>query len=193
MARKCPTCATDLKVKQLGEIQVDICEESCGGIWFDDLEIKKFDDSDETPGEALLSTIPRGATREKQSTAPRPCPKCMGEMLFRRFYDVQNQVEVDQCLKCSGIWLDPGELSQIRSQFKTEAERYAAADAYLDKQLEHNLAALHAEHNRNLAEIADEISTPVNAVDAGLRDLGVDNLEASFSEGLRGVFRALFR
>ena len=35
-----------------------------------------------------------------------------------------------QCVSCGGIWLDYGELGQIRDQYATEAERKEAARAY---------------------------------------------------------------
>ncbi len=37
------------------------------------------------------------------------CPKCDGELKAKRIEDV----EVDQCVKCSGIWFDFDELEQV--------------------------------------------------------------------------------
>jgi hypothetical protein len=37
------------------------------------------------------------------------CPKCDGTLIETEF----ERVMIDVCNKCSGVWLDPGELTQI--------------------------------------------------------------------------------
>ncbi|HRI03690.1 MAG TPA: zf-TFIIB domain-containing protein [Pyrinomonadaceae bacterium] len=37
------------------------------------------------------------------------CPKCDGMLIETDF----NNIEIDVCDKCSGVWLDAGELTQI--------------------------------------------------------------------------------
>jgi Zn-finger nucleic acid-binding protein len=37
------------------------------------------------------------------------CPRCDGRLHMRTF----DEVSIDQCDKCQGIWLDSGELEQI--------------------------------------------------------------------------------
>jgi hypothetical protein len=37
------------------------------------------------------------------------CPKCDGTLVEASFQDVK----IDVCNECSGVWLDPGELTQI--------------------------------------------------------------------------------
>lgn len=131
---KCPACVNQLSELVAGEVTVDVCRGGCGGVWFDNREIRKFDEDSEVEGEKILA-VEVGSNVIKNQGNVRYCPKCSDEVLCRRFYDIKNQVEVDQCLKCSGIWLDTGELNTIRHQYKTEKDRYAAADIYLDDQL----------------------------------------------------------
>ena len=37
------------------------------------------------------------------------CPKCDGTLIEADF----EKIKIDVCDKCSGVWLDPGELTQI--------------------------------------------------------------------------------
>ena len=63
--------------------------------------------------------------------------KCI--TLMRHFFSVKREVEVDECPKCGGFWLDYGELGQIRGQFSSEEERKKAAQAYCGKVLDGGL------------------------------------------------------
>ena len=43
-------------------------------------------------------------------TSSMQCPRCDGGKLNER---VVNEVPIDQCGKCGGVWLDSGELEQL--------------------------------------------------------------------------------
>ena len=60
------------------------------------------------------------------------------------------EVEIDHCIECGGIWLDSGELGKIRDQFETEADREKAADAYFDEVFGDELAAMREESEAKL-------------------------------------------
>ena len=190
---KCPACSSTLSAVKAGEITVDVCKGGCGGVWFDERELKKCDEEREIAGSLIVAAV---SDRKTVSHAgPRPCPKCSNELLFRRFYDVKNEVEVDQCLKCSGIWLDTGELGTIRAQYKTEVERLKAADHYLSGVLTEQMAALSEEHSRDMAQIAKEGSSFSEGLKAATRDVPGLDLDASpehLKLGLTNLFRALF-
>lgn len=117
-------------------IEIDVCQDGCGGIWFDQFEFKKFDNGLEDTGDKLLALI------ENPTVAPdlakkRMCPRCDGQVLHVHSYSTNQAVEIDECYKCAGVFVDVGELKQIRSQFQTEEERVAVvSDVYgkiLDK------------------------------------------------------------
>ena len=38
----CPACGNVLKEMTVSDISVDVCQGGCGGIWFDNFELKKF-------------------------------------------------------------------------------------------------------------------------------------------------------
>ena len=47
-----PACAKILTTRTAGRITVDVCEQGCGGLWFDRYELMSVDEADESAGEA---------------------------------------------------------------------------------------------------------------------------------------------
>lgn len=154
---KCPACARALTEQSVGGVQVDVCVGGCGGIWFDDRELKRFDDAGDIDASPLLA-LEKDAHVRTDTNAIRYCPRCTAEELCRRFYDVKRRVEVNQCLHCSGIWLDVGELREIRAQFASEAERQAAGDRYLEGQLERTEEAIEIDSARRLVAWEEDVA-----------------------------------
>ncbi len=147
----CPACGNELKTMQVAQISVDVCDGGCGGIWFDHLELDKVDEPHECAGESLLEVLRHqdvGVDRD----APRKCPRCEGMVLFRHFYSTRHQVQVDECYRCGGFWLDVGELAAIRAQFGSQEERRQAAEAYFDQIFGQDLARMHAESDEQAAK-----------------------------------------
>jgi len=140
---KCPACGNQLQQMTAGDVTVEICKGGCGGIWFDSLEVKKFDEPHESAGEQLLE-IERDDSMTVDHTKRLKCPKCGDIVMLRHFFSVKKQVEVDECPGCAGFWLDAGELGQIRGLFKTEEDRNRAADEYFKEVLGDKLAAMQA-------------------------------------------------
>jgi len=112
-----------------GDVTVDVCRFGCGGMWFDQFELRKVDEPHESAGESLLE-VERDETVRVDHSAKRMCPKCAGMTMMKHFFSPQREVEVDECPNCAGFWLDHGELSKIRTQFSSEQERKQAAGQY---------------------------------------------------------------
>lgn len=127
----CPACDNPLTEIEAGSVKVDICKGGCGGIWFDNFELKKFDEPHEAEGEALLN-IERNESIKVDHDKRRNCPRCTSVVMMRHFFSPLRAVEVDECPKCGGFWLDFGELSIIRTQYNTEEERGKAAEKYFE-------------------------------------------------------------
>ena len=109
----CPKCRkATLKEMQVGDIKtlVDQCR-SCGGIWFDRKELEAIMDLAVKDLE-----IPSGA-----EDTNRACPRDF-EALYAFKYP-QTEVTVDMCRRCDGLWLDGGELTEIRKIRDQLAER----------------------------------------------------------------------
>jgi Zn-finger nucleic acid-binding protein len=125
----CPACDHPLTPVSTGRITVDACEGGCGGIWFDNFELKRVDEPNEVEGEALLNIeFDPAITVDYQRR--RTCPKCKDVLLMRHFFSHRRQVQIDTCPKCGGVWLDAGELAQIRRENASKEDRQQAARQY---------------------------------------------------------------
>ena len=154
---RCPACSRELSERSVGGITVDTCQGGCGGIWFDWLEIKKFDEQHEEAGTELLDLERDPAVALDRSRRLR-CPKCDDTIMMRHFFSVKREVEVDECPDCAGFWLDYGELGKIRSLFPSEAARKDAASKYFDDVFGDRLATM----RKQSAERTEKVRRIVN-------------------------------
>jgi Zn-finger nucleic acid-binding protein len=123
---KCPACYNELKEIQVGDVNVDVCQGGCGGIWFDAFELQRVDEQHEAGDPLLeLQADPKVVVDLQRK---RECPRCNGIKLHRHFFSAKRRVQVDQCPNCGGYWLDAGELAQIRAE-KTETQKLDRAGA----------------------------------------------------------------
>jgi hypothetical protein len=116
----CPACGNTLQEITVSDVAVDVCNGGCGGIWFDNYELAKFDEPHESAPELL--DMERDDSITVDHTERLNCPKCSDVVMMRHFSSVKKEVEVDECPACGGFWLDAGELGSIRSLFDTEEE-----------------------------------------------------------------------
>ncbi len=101
----CPKCCKEsLQEIQVGDVKtlVDQCR-TCGGIWFDQRELEMI----MTVAVKDL-VVPSGAAE-----TDRMCPRDFEAMYSFKY--PQTEVTVDMCKKCSGLWLDGGELTEIKN------------------------------------------------------------------------------
>ena len=148
----CPACGNVLQAITVSDIMVDVCEGGCGGIWFDNFELKKFDEPHESAGEELLD-IEQDPSIIVDRSQRLKCPKCDDVVMMRHFFSVKKEVEVDECPSCGGFWLDAGELCKIRILFATEQERERAAEEYFSEIFGGEIAAMKAEDQAKLDKI----------------------------------------
>ena len=50
----CPACGNAMTEMTAGTIKVDTCKGGCGGLWFDEWELPRVDQADESAGDVLL-------------------------------------------------------------------------------------------------------------------------------------------
>ena len=84
------------------DVEIDVCPK-CNGEWLDPGELRKLLKEKEVT-DYLTKNI------GSKSESPLICPKCRGLMDLERAEDV----EVDVCLNCRGVWLDEGELEDLK-------------------------------------------------------------------------------
>jgi hypothetical protein len=143
---KCPVCDTKLEQVTVGAVQFDVCKSGCGGIFCDNFELQRVDEPNEDAGE-LLGDIENAKPLHRDAAQRLRCPKCQDVPMKLHFFSVKQQVQVDECPACSGIWLDCGELRSVRSQYRTEEERKQAVEAYFDTLFGGELAAMRQASN----------------------------------------------
>lgn len=137
---ECPVCGRELTpvIVDLpgdgdwGEMEVDVCDGGCGGIWFDRFELDKVDDPTDAPGDVALG-VDRDPSVTVDHESDRSCPDCTEIVMMEKFYTVRREVEIDECAGCGGVWLDPGELGELRAQFESDEERERAAEEAFDR------------------------------------------------------------
>jgi len=136
----CPACGSVMTEVAAGDVKVQACKGGCGGLWFDEWTLRKVDQPDQSAGEVLL-TIPQNPAVKIDQSERRKCPRD-ATIMMRHFWSVKREVMVDECPQCEGIFLDPGELATIRGEYKTDAERHKAADAYYREMFDQQLAGM---------------------------------------------------
>ena len=88
---------------------LDICYGGCGGIWFDKAELEHID-----PRASIsLHMVWLDPSTKVSLTGQRVCPHCLNQTLERKLFSEVIRVEVDQCRRCEGLWLDEDEFSRI--------------------------------------------------------------------------------
>jgi Zn-finger nucleic acid-binding protein len=90
-------------VKLLGpKVFIDVCPK-CQGIWFDNEELEKV------LGTRKLDSLLTKRTGT-ESRSKLKCPRC-GVLMDLEYAE---DVEIDVCPSCHGVWLDYGELERLK-------------------------------------------------------------------------------
>ncbi len=73
------------------------------------LEEEYFRRKEQEAIEKLRSQMAAGQQADEASAAALQCPRCDGQLAETAFENVR----IDRCGKCGGVWLDAGELEQL--------------------------------------------------------------------------------
>jgi Zn-finger nucleic acid-binding protein len=107
---ECPRCWVEARREEVEifgpNIEIDVCPK-CNGIWLDPGELAKLL-KDRKLTDYLTKEI------GTQSKSELVCPKCGGLMDIESAEDT----EIDVCLTCHGVWLDAGELEDLKAKSK---------------------------------------------------------------------------
>ena len=47
--------------------------------------------------------------------AEHACPDCKTTLLYRHFFSAEGDIEIDQCSKCRGFWIDLAGLAKLQT------------------------------------------------------------------------------
>lgn len=122
---KCTACSKELVEKNFG-VKVEVCENGCKGIWFDQGELRMLDENNEGLGAALEEAL-RHPRNNNGKRGQIKCAICSTPMQVHK-YKMAKEINVDECYNCGVFFLDSGELTEVRNNHMTEAEVEAYAN-----------------------------------------------------------------
>lgn len=147
----CPACEHDLDhLDAGGGLFLDVCAGGCGGVWFDNHELQRFDEPAERAASPVFDVKP-GTASVRIERGKRLCPRCPEQKMGRHWFSVKRQVEVDECPACGGDWLDFEELQTIRAEFATAGDREDAAKAAYGALFDEQLGEVRKETQAHVA------------------------------------------
>lgn len=129
----CPACGKEMKKVLLSglNLNIDVCVDGCGGIFFDNRELKIVNENADQVGE-LVDALEGKTFAEVDDAKERICPACGAKMVKNKTnnVDMQNNdfVVVDECYQCGGKFLDHGELERFKHKQSINSEEKAKAD-----------------------------------------------------------------
>lgn len=115
---RCPACGNKMKkvfIPSAG-VNVDICVDGCGGIYFDRKEIQHFQNGNDKSYNEIKKELSGKIFTPVNQNETRVCPVCAAKMVKTKIQGLN--VEIDTCYSCGGIFLDNGELELIRESMK---------------------------------------------------------------------------
>jgi len=141
---ECHKCWVEMDKKEIDifgpNITIDICP-NCHGIWLDKGELQKIL-KDRKLADYLTKHI------GTKSRSPMVCPRCGNTMDIEKVEDI----EVDVCLSCGGVWLDEGELKDLK-QIKEERYELDMAAKKAEIQQEKRFKEKHSKLHRFIGKI----------------------------------------
>lgn len=146
----CPACGCEMeKIFMPAQgVNLDVCTNGCGGIYFDNREFDKFDEPHEDIS-PLVEVFEGKEFKKTDESLTRICPVC-GMKMVKNFASAKHKVQVDECYGCGGKFLDFNELNKIRSQYPTEKDRAADAINELYSSVGVELAKFNAQYQSML-------------------------------------------
>ena len=153
---KCPSCNLKLcKISTRG-LNTFVCQGGCGGLWFGRFELLKLNKESRGTGARLLDVQRADGVRFFRDVEAI-CPHCETSLLLRHFFSREQNVEVYQCPKCGGFWIDSGELvNLIKSGFETEENQKKAVASYFQTVSDQRIAKMNL-HIEDVVESARSI------------------------------------
>ena len=103
-------------------IHLDDCPQ-CGGIWFDDGELKKIQSmGDELAIQSLEAAATPAPDTVMQEVERKLCPVC-NERLVPYHYMYSSNIELDQCDNFYGVWVQECELQKMDEYSRIEVKK----------------------------------------------------------------------
>ena len=128
---KCPSCENALTQHTVGGVTLFACDGGCGGYWIRRSAQKQLREAAAGAGAALLS-LPRAEGVRTFRDVQHICPDCANTMLYRHCFSRKLDLEIDQCSKCGGFWVEVGRLADILTHDMPEENRKQQVEDYFE-------------------------------------------------------------
>ncbi len=117
---KCPACgATMTKIFMPSQgVSIDICNNGCGGIFFDNRELDMFKNCPESNTKEIHELLENKTFKKVDEGLTRICPNCSTNMVKNNIPN--STIQIDTCYGCGGIFLDYGELDIVRTSLQKQ-------------------------------------------------------------------------
>lgn len=123
----CPNCSTEMDEVTVVGVSIDYCRNGCRGVFFDNFEIQKMDETHEGTEDPVLKEILAVPRADDARTHQLICPRCQIKMRTAQ-YSAGTGIHIDRCYSCNGVWLDAGELTAVRDNFRSAEVRKQIVD-----------------------------------------------------------------
>lgn len=123
----CPACGNELTPQTISPLTLHACDGGCGGLWIEWIDSETVE-ALQSPAPTSF-TICKGDQRQTNPALQYRCPQCTNLVMNRHYVRVLDDVLVDECPSCGGIWLNAGEVDEVRDQFTQETPETALDDA----------------------------------------------------------------
>jgi len=109
---RCPKCKVLMQRIEYEDVPIRLCGE-CGGTWLSELSLKAIMHKrqqrlPEPVQQKFLDLADRSDSKEELA-----CLSC-GKIMTKQAFMDWDDIVIDRCAGCGGIWLDPGELEKIQ-------------------------------------------------------------------------------
>jgi len=143
----CPVCQKAMQKLDLG-IEVSVCVDGCKGLWLEQGQLARVDAQFEGDFSELEEL---GAPAGEHLGGILECPKCGIPMHKHKHRDAAH-VEIDECYQCGGVFLDAGELEEIKRNKMNPAQQEAYVKQLMAAIPEYGLARDQAQFRREKME-----------------------------------------
>ena len=119
---QCPACGRELVSKTVNDLAVDVCEGGCGGVWFNWLEVTRWNGLTASSAEEQL-VVARDEQIGVDHSRRYPCPHCESIAMSRDFSSVLPDLLLNECSSCGGFWLNGDEVDEIPYHANPQPEK----------------------------------------------------------------------
>jgi Zn-finger nucleic acid-binding protein len=146
MARKCPQCQTTMKIQLVDGVELDVCP-NCGGIWFNDEELRTMLKASANAIQDLERVVPH-LVQKPMGMSMMLCPDHQLRLdMFHYMYT--SPAVLHPCPKCGGFFIAAEELPKLEQAQAHAHDPSRIGEGALDA--ETALAEFSAEHEATMA------------------------------------------